>query len=144
MRITLTWRKLHTQQIHTQTFDLDKPISIGRSPSNDIILADRGVSRRHAMITFEGEKPLLTDSSTNGTWIDTQSIKQCELKEDNCFQVMSHRFTVLKIEVAVPSKPKTETKKPNAIRPSMDLAEIIKHQPFIENLIDLMPDKKEA
>lgn len=143
MRITLTWRKLHTHQIHTQSFDLEKPISIGRSPNNNIVLEDRGVSRYHAAISIEGEKAILRDSSTNGTWMNTQAIKQCELKEDSSFQVMSYRFTILRMEMetVIPSKPIEEIKRPNAIPPSMDLAEIIKKKPYIENLLDLMPDK---
>lgn len=145
MRITLTWRELHNQEAHTQIFDLDKPIRIGRSPHNDIVLKDRGVSREHASIVLEADKPLLKDSSTNGTWMNTQAIQQCELKDGNSFQVMSYRFTILRIEVpAAPSKPAMETKKPNAIPPTMDLAEIIKKQPYIENLLDLIPDKIEG
>ncbi|MGB1241507.1 MAG: FHA domain-containing protein [Chitinophagales bacterium] len=145
MRITLTWRELHKEEAHTKTFNLEKPIRIGRSPHNDIVLNDRGVSREHASIVFEADKTLLKDSSTNGTWMNTQAVRQCELKDGNSFQVMSFRFTILRIEVAVaPSKPAVESQSPNAIRPAMDLAEIIKQQPFIENLIDLMPDKKEG
>ncbi|MEZ4887207.1 MAG: FHA domain-containing protein [Chitinophagales bacterium] len=142
MTITLTWRELHTQKTNTQTFDLDATLTIGRSLNNTIVLNDKGVSRRHAFIHLENDVPLLIDSSTNGTWMHAQAIKQCELKRNMRFQIMSHSFTVVAIEAPAPSKPAAESKKPNAVKPAMDLAELIKKQPFIENLIDLMPDKE--
>ncbi len=141
MRITLTWSKPHSSKKNTKTFNFDRTLTIGRSSSCSIVLDDRGVSRQHAYITLDREEPLLTDSSTNGTWMNAQAVSQSILKENMSFQIMSYRFEVLAIEAPEASKPAKDSKKPSAIQPVLDLAAIIKKQPFIENLIDLMPDK---
>jgi hypothetical protein len=57
------------------------PLRIGRDPSNDIVLVANGISRRHAIVTIEGSKVLLTDlGSTNGTYVNTKRIQQAALK----------------------------------------------------------------
>ncbi len=43
-------------------------LSIGREPVNDIILADRAASRRHARIERRRDKFVLVDLSSNGTY----------------------------------------------------------------------------
>jgi hypothetical protein len=46
-------------------------ISIGRDQSNDIVISDADVSRRHARLVQQGDKYLLEDlGSTNGTFIN--------------------------------------------------------------------------
>ncbi len=57
------------------------PLRIGRDPSNDIVLVANGISRRHAIVTLEGNKVLLTDlGSTNGTYVNTKRVQQVALK----------------------------------------------------------------
>ncbi len=52
-----------------------KTIVIGRDPSNDIVISSDSVSRRHARITTEGGRRLLTDmQSTNGTYVNEDPI----------------------------------------------------------------------
>ncbi|MCJ7596402.1 MAG: FHA domain-containing protein, partial [Desulfobacterales bacterium] len=59
--------------------------SIGRSPENDIRIADRTVSRRHLKITRRGDKYFITDlESQNRTFFDGNYLKpgiEVELKE---------------------------------------------------------------
>ncbi|AWR97405.1 FHA domain-containing protein [Acidianus sulfidivorans JP7] len=51
-------------------FDIFENISIGRSPENVIVIPDPEVSRRHAIISLEGDKLYIEDlNSTNGTYI---------------------------------------------------------------------------
>lgn len=52
-------------------YPLDKPrIIIGTSPQNDIVLKDPGASARHAQITWEKERGLVTDlGSSSGTYV---------------------------------------------------------------------------
>lgn len=46
----------------------DAPVTIGRLPECDIVLADGNVSRRHAEIRRQGQSWVLADlGSTNGT-----------------------------------------------------------------------------
>ncbi len=53
-------------------FELGRPVlTIGRAPSNDIVLPDASVSKHHAQIFQTGDGWSLTDlSSTNGSWIN--------------------------------------------------------------------------
>ncbi|MFO8073484.1 MAG: GGDEF domain-containing protein [Polyangia bacterium] len=52
-----------------------KTIVIGRDPASDIVVASDSVSRRHARITTEGGRRLLTDmQSTNGTYVNEEPI----------------------------------------------------------------------
>ncbi|MBI3185097.1 MAG: FHA domain-containing protein [Myxococcales bacterium] len=49
--------------------------TIGRSDGNDIVLAEGGVSRRHARLFVEGGKLLVEDAgSSNGTFVDGERI----------------------------------------------------------------------
>ncbi len=55
--------------------DEDDGLSIGRTPDNDVILNDTGVSRHHAYIRVRGQEAWLYDrDSANGTWLNGQRI----------------------------------------------------------------------
>jgi predicted component of type VI protein secretion system len=55
-----------------KTIQLTKPeLSIGRDLSNDIVISDADVSRKHARLVQQGESYLLEDlGSTNGTFVN--------------------------------------------------------------------------
>jgi pSer/pThr/pTyr-binding forkhead associated (FHA) protein len=57
----VTWRD--------QTFVLDKDLMrVGRASQNEIVIAEKGVSRFHCQITRQGDKLIMEDlDSTNGT-----------------------------------------------------------------------------
>jgi pSer/pThr/pTyr-binding forkhead associated (FHA) protein len=59
-----------------QVFELTKnEISIGRDISNDIVINEAEVSRRHARLIQEGDRYRIEDlNSTNGTYIDGQRL----------------------------------------------------------------------
>lgn len=59
-----------------QVFELNKnEISIGRDITNDYVINDAEVSRRHARMTLEGDRYKIEDlNSTNGTYIDGQRL----------------------------------------------------------------------
>jgi pSer/pThr/pTyr-binding forkhead associated (FHA) protein len=59
-----------------QIFELNKPeISIGRDISNDFVINDAEVSRKHAKMTLEGDRYTIEDlDSTNGTYVDGQRL----------------------------------------------------------------------
>ncbi len=60
-----------------QTLALDHTIHIGRSPSNDVILKESKVSRKHAEIQFaNGHYVLLDLNSSNGTFIGDQRVTE--------------------------------------------------------------------
>ena len=55
--------------------DEEDGLSIGRTPDNDVILSDAGVSRHHAYIRVRGQEAWLYDrDSANGTWLNGQRI----------------------------------------------------------------------
>ena len=57
------------------TIDIDKSLSIGRSDSNDLVLATSQISRQHAKINRIGEQLYVQDlSSSNGTFVNGERI----------------------------------------------------------------------
>jgi hypothetical protein len=58
-----------------------EPINIGRLSTNDVVLSDSNVSRRHAELRRSGERWLLVDlGSTNGTLVNGKLSREHELK----------------------------------------------------------------
>jgi two-component system cell cycle response regulator len=52
-----------------------KTIALGRDPASDIVIGSDSVSRRHARLTTEGGRRLVTDlQSTNGTYVNDQPV----------------------------------------------------------------------
>jgi len=58
------------------TFTLEgDQLNIGRDSSNEIVINDAEVSRRHSRLTFQGGKYVLEDlGSTNGTFVNGQRL----------------------------------------------------------------------
>ncbi|HYZ97936.1 MAG TPA: DUF3662 and FHA domain-containing protein [Acidimicrobiales bacterium] len=60
----------------------EHPITIGRRPESNIVLADPNVSRNHAEIRPQGDGFLLTDlGSTNGTKVNGVRVQQHQLDD---------------------------------------------------------------
>ncbi len=58
------------------------PITVGRLSSNDVVLTDSNVSRRHSELRRDGSRWLLVDlGSTNGTIVNGKLAKEHELKD---------------------------------------------------------------
>jgi hypothetical protein len=58
------------------------PVVIGRMSSNDVVLADSNVSRRHAELRRDGEHWVLVDlGSTNGTLVNGKLAKEHSLSD---------------------------------------------------------------
>jgi len=58
-------------------YPLDKPqIRIGRSASNDVVVADKRASGKHAVITVDGDALLLSDvGSSNGSFVNKNRVE---------------------------------------------------------------------
>jgi pSer/pThr/pTyr-binding forkhead associated (FHA) protein/tetratricopeptide (TPR) repeat protein len=79
-----------------QELDLDGPeIKIGRSPDNQVALADdgKGVSRVHAVIRLEDGNYVLSDAnSRNGTYVDGKPIKRMVIQPGQDFVIGPYRL----------------------------------------------------
>jgi len=62
---------------------------IGRDPASVVWLDESGVSRRHALLTLEGDAATIEDlGSKNGTWLDGQAVEgRRALADGNRLQV---------------------------------------------------------
>jgi predicted component of type VI protein secretion system len=50
-------------------------LTVGRDSTNDVVINDAEISRRHARLTFQGGKYILEDlGSTNGTFVNGQRL----------------------------------------------------------------------
>ena len=68
-----------------EIFELTAPeISIGRDRSNEIVLNDASVSRRHCRVERRGEKYFVSDSeSLNGTTVNGREASETEIFEQD-------------------------------------------------------------
>lgn len=65
-----------------------KRINIGRTNDNDIVLENRGVSRRHAMIEFNDNAAVIIDNeSLNGTFINNRRITEELLRDEDTITI---------------------------------------------------------
>ena len=63
----------------------DEPVTVGRSAPVDVKIEDDGLSRRHFMITREGEDYVIKDlSSRNGTWVHGHRAFTARLRHNDC------------------------------------------------------------
>lgn len=65
-----------------------KRISIGRTHENDIVLENRGVSRKHAMIEFNENAAVIIDNeSLNGTFVNNRKITEELLRDEDTITI---------------------------------------------------------
>jgi uncharacterized RDD family membrane protein YckC len=68
-------------------------LSIGRDPSNDLVLPDAMVSRRHAVIEFRGSQYYLRDcNSSNGSVINGDRVSEKNLRDGDMLAIGSARL----------------------------------------------------
>lgn len=61
-----------------------KRISIGRTNDNDIVLENRAISRKHAMIEFNNNAAVIIDNeSLNGTFVNNRKITEEVLRDED-------------------------------------------------------------
>lgn len=87
------------------TFSLGKgELTIGRNPGNDILIDNVGVSRRHAVIRWSGDRAIVEDlGSANGTFVNGEKITSHELRDGDEIVVLKHKLVYrLPKEAAVP------------------------------------------
>jgi pSer/pThr/pTyr-binding forkhead associated (FHA) protein len=68
-----------------------KRVTIGRTPDNDIVLDNRGVSRRHAIIEFGDNQAVLIDNeSLNGTFVNARKVTEEVLKDNDIIAIAKY------------------------------------------------------
>jgi pSer/pThr/pTyr-binding forkhead associated (FHA) protein len=65
-----------------------KRISVGRTKDNDIVLENRGVSRKHAQIEFNNDAAVVIDNeSLNGTFVNNRRVSEELLRDNDCITI---------------------------------------------------------
>jgi pSer/pThr/pTyr-binding forkhead associated (FHA) protein len=83
-----------------------KRISIGRTADNDIVLDNKAVSRKHALIEFDDNSALVIDNeSLNGVFVNNRKVTEEVLKDNDQvtigkFDLIYHRDAPKEIELA--------------------------------------------
>lgn len=67
-------------------------VTIGRDSSCDIQLTEEDISRVHALISWTDRKFILTDKSTNGTFVNEKSVQNHELKHGDTISISDWRI----------------------------------------------------
>ncbi len=71
-----------------------KRISIGRTADNDIVLDNKGVSRKHAIIEFDENSALVMDNeSLNGVFLNNRKVNEEVLKDKD--QITIGKFDLI-------------------------------------------------
>ena len=69
-------------------------VLIGRTPTSDLTLMDEGISREHAVISWENDCYQIEDlQSTNGTKVNGKRVRSARLEDGDEIQVGSTLFT---------------------------------------------------
>src|SRR5579872_6298422 len=50
-------------------------VTIGRAPTNDVVISDPGVSRMHAALLLKGDRWTIADASSTGTWVEGEKLQ---------------------------------------------------------------------
>lgn len=92
---------------------LDKErISIGRKPNNDIQIDNLAISGQHALITTILDDSFLEDqNSTNGTYVNGQSVKKCVLHANDVIELGKYRLKF------IADDPRRDTMNPGYVGP---------------------------
>ena len=78
-----------------------KVMRIGRTPENDLIVSDLGVSRKHAELrkSQSGRYQIIDLGSHNGTFVNGSRVEQAELTEDDIIAIGHATFRLAKGEL---------------------------------------------
>ena len=76
-------------------FEIATPdVIIGRTPTSDLTLVDEGISREHAVISWDEDRFSIEDlQSTNGTRVNGKRVRSVELQDGDQIQIGRTLFT---------------------------------------------------
>ncbi|HCU24649.1 MAG TPA: hypothetical protein DF383_06505 [Deltaproteobacteria bacterium] len=80
-------------ELEESEFILGESTSIGRSPSNDIVLKETKVSRQHAAINLHNGNYVLVDlKSSNGVFVNGKKVEEATLQDGDQISIGSFKF----------------------------------------------------
>lgn len=96
--ITTEYKLIVTQgELDENIYAVQDNTSIGRSPSNDVILKDPKVSRQHAAINKYNDHYILIDlKSSNGVYVNGTKVDECVLHPGDEISIGGYKFTFQK------------------------------------------------
>ena len=107
---------------HGNLFKNKKRILIGRTAENDLVFDENFVSRHHAYIEQEGNSYFITDTSTNGTYVNGRLISsRTRLSNSDEIKIGSRIFNLGTILSSSNGKVKSE----KSITDNINLAELL-------------------
>ena len=100
--------KANSAPLTGQFFQVNHAFTIGRDEKADIMVPLSFISRIHAKLIIKKDKLYVEDSnSSNGTFVNGEKIKSCELRNNDELRLDEFSFLVVGPEVAELSKPRT-------------------------------------
>ena len=81
--------------VHTDFVITQLPCKVGRSKENDLVIANLGLSRAHAVLArdISGQIRLIDENSTNGTFVNRHRVEgYCLLNENDIIHFASAEF----------------------------------------------------
>ena len=114
-------------------------ISIGRTSENDIVLDNRGISRRHARIEINGKEPEVIDlDSLNGTFVNQMKVTRQFLKDNDKITVGKFDLYFYRDSHAEAKMSDIESTVVNDTKRQRELTQPEKHNP-LEGLMETRP-----
>lgn len=107
------------EAVQTWTFDASQRIiHIGRSRGNEISLLSGVVSRKHAVLKFDGKYWILESLGTNGCYLDDRLVKNIALGNGAIFRIARTgprlRVRIESFQAAAPLPPLPRSIRPEA------------------------------
>lgn len=94
--------KLKLGELSFVVKETSPPLLLGRDQNSDIIVEAAWVSRNHAMIEFRKGNFILTDRSTNGTYVETHDGDQIHIHRDELLLRQSGKISPGKVVSEAP------------------------------------------
>jgi pSer/pThr/pTyr-binding forkhead associated (FHA) protein len=96
---------------------VNRPLTLGRGTSADVMIADEAVSREHAAVRVDGATVVVEDlESSNGTIVNGNQVAQARLEDGDVIQLGG---TELEVRIAEGDDPLTPSD-PTVIHPPGD------------------------
>jgi pSer/pThr/pTyr-binding forkhead associated (FHA) protein len=74
--------------VREKLIPLQAVVAIGRDPENDVLLADRSISKRHALMRLVGGEYVIEDlGSLNGIFINGERVKKAALRSGDTLKL---------------------------------------------------------